>query len=415
MYGAVADDFTGATDLAGNWRSRGLRTTVLLGVPGSGDPTASSSEHDAVVLAQKIRSVAPAEARLAARTAGEHLLGLGCDQLYDKYCSTFDSTPAGNIGPIADELSTLTGASHAVVVPSFPGAGRTVYQGHLFVFDQLLHESPMRNHPLNPMTDSSLARLLAPQTDRTIGQIGLAEVRRGASALRDRLAGMAGESHYVVVDAIDNSDLAIIAAATAQDALVTGGSGIALGMPEQDRSLEQVRKVAGQRLILSGSASTMTQQQVQHAQRQLPAQRAEIEQIVADPQAAVAHAVDWVVHQWQRNPDEPVLIYSVAGPEDVARAKEVSPDASAQFERYFAAVAAGVSEQGLGQLIVAGGETSGAVVEGLGLGMLDVGESLAPGVSWLLGSSRSGFTCNLVLKSGNFGAQSLFTEAWSAL
>lgn len=415
MYGAVADDFTGATDLAGNWRSRGLRTTVLLGVPGAGEPTASAAEHDAVVLAQKIRSIDPGQARAAARAAGEHLLGLGCSQLYDKYCSTFDSTPEGNIGPIADELSALTGASHAVVVPSFPGAGRTVYQGHLFVFDQLLDESPMRHHPLNPMTDSSLARLLTPQTDRPITQIGLAEVRQGADTLRERIRAAAQEAHYIVVDAIDNSDLAVIAAATANDALVTGGSGIALGMPQADRALAQVRAVAGRKLVLSGSASAMTQQQVQHAQSRMPAWRADIDKMLADPAAAVAETVDWIVRNWQSNPDAPVLVYSVADPADVTRARAATAEASAHFERFFADVVAAAAPKGLGQLIVAGGETSGSVVEALGIGMLDVGDQLAPGVSWLLGSSASGFTCNLVLKSGNFGAVSLFTDAWSEL
>lgn len=415
MRGSVADDFTGATDLAGNWRSRGLRTAVLLGVPDADGPAVNKSDYDAVVVAQKIRSIEPTQAREAANEAGHYLHELGCTQIYDKYCSTFDSTPEGNIGPIADELTTITGATHAVVVPAFPDAGRTVYQGHLFVFDELLSDSPMRNHPLNPMTDSSLARLLRPQTKYPVAQIGLTEVRQGPRELQKAIKSRADESHYIVIDAIDNSDLATIAEATQDDALVTGGSGLALGLPRTDNKLAQVPKVDGRKLVLSGSASAMTQRQVRDAKNRMPFLRADIAQLIDDPQQAVERAADWVRDQWRRDPDSPALVYSVADPSDVSQARQVAKDASAQFEIFFASLADQLTDDGLGQLLVAGGETSGAVVESLGVRMLDLGEPLAPGVSWLLGTSQSGAHYNLVLKSGNFGAESLFSDAWQAL
>lgn len=230
MLGSVADDFTGATDLAGNWRSRGLKTAVLLGIP----PATLMDDldgYDALVVAQKIRSVDADAARTAARRAGEVLLDVGCTQIYDKYCSTFDSTPDGNIGPIADELAELTGAERAIIVPSFPDAGRTVYKGHHFVLDELLSESPMRHHPLNPMTDSSVVRLMEAQTDRPVGKIVLEVVRQGPDALRAALDEVGKDAFYIVVDAIDNDDLRIIAEATTQEKLVTGAPEIHSSTP----------------------------------------------------------------------------------------------------------------------------------------------------------------------------------------
>lgn len=415
MRGAVADDFTGATDLAGNWRSKGLRTTVLLDVPDTDGPTVDPRMYDAVVVAQKIRSVEPAVARSAAKRAGTFLLDLGCTQIYDKYCSTFDSTPEGNVGPIADELTELTEASHAVVVPSFPDAGRTVYQGHLFVFDQLLNESPMRNHPLNPMLDSSIPRLLQPQTRYPVGKIGLDIVRKGPAELRKRIHDTSTNSHYIVVDAIDNSDLAAIAAATQQDRLVTGGSGLALGIPPERNIQSPVFRAPGHRLILSGSASAMTQRQVNAATSKMPARKADIDQILADPDTAVASTAEWVVGNWTSKPESPVIVYSVATTEDVAHARAKTKAASARFEEFFGDLALRLAQHDLSQLIVAGGETSGAVVEALQIRKLDLGEPLAPGVSWLLGSSKTGKVYNLVLKSGNFGKETLFIDAWDEL
>lgn len=413
MRGAVADDFTGATDLAGNWRSRGLRTAVLLGAPTSAEAT-NLSDYDAVVVARKIRSVPPEQARRQVREAGHFLLDLGCTQIYDKYCSTFDSTAQGNIGPIADELTDLTGATRAIVVPSFPDTGRTVYQGHHFVFDQLLSESGMKDHPLNPMTDSSVVRLLQAQTERAVTKITLSVVREGPEALRAALDECEQHAHYIVIDAITNDDLEIIARATQDDALVTGGSGIALGLPRQGSDLKQVAAVPGHRAILSGSASEMTRAQVRHGKDHLPSFKVPVEKLESDFDEAVADVVRWAREQWAADPLAAPLIYSVGDAEDVARAKRVSPRASAMVERFFAALTAELSRQGARQFIVAGGETSGAVVEELGVVILDIGSPLAPGVSWLAGRGPYA-SYNFVLKSGNFGGEDLFTAAWTEL
>lgn len=411
MYGAVADDFTGATDLAGNWRSRGLRTAVALGVPDSASPL-DTDGFDAIVVALKIRSVPAQVATEKARAAGVFLLKAGCTQIYDKYCSTFDSTPEGNIGPIADELTELTGATRAVVVPSFPDAGRTVYQGYHFVGDQLLSESSMRHHPLNPMTDSSLVRLMAAQTDLPVGSVSLSTVRRGADELRKALDQ--SEAHYIVVDAIDNDDLAVIAEATRDDVLVTGGSGIALGLPRRDADLDQVHSVSGRRAILSGSASAKTQKQVRAARDHMKSWKVAIDDLTADIEDATTRAAEWTVQCWEASPDDPVLIYSVDSPNDVEAAKKENPGASVLLETFFGMLAQRLSNEGCRQFIIAGGETSGAVMTALDVRLLELGEQIDPGVSWLLGSADDN-EYNLVLKSGNFGADDLFTSAWEEL
>lgn len=417
MRGAVADDFTGATDLAGNWRNRGLRTAVVLGVPredSAGLSRQDLSHYDALVVAQKIRSIPTEQARDAASEAGHFLLGLGCTQIYDKYCSTFDSTPDGNIGPIADVLSDLTGAPRAVVVPQFPDAGRTMYQGHLFVGSDLLNESGMENHPLNPMRDSSVVRLMAAQTNRRVGRVPLQTVREGVSALTAALDRAQQEAHYIVVDAISNADLAVIAEATQDDVLITGGSGLALGLPEQNGNTEPLPVIAGKRVILSGSASVMTRKQVRHGIAHVPSRKVDAQAIAAGMDSAVAEAAEWAAKEWAKSPGSSPLIYSVADLDDVEQAKQVSPDAPALIEQFFALLAVDLSERGARQILVAGGETSGAVVEKLGVNLLDLGTELAPGVSWLLGRG-TGESYNLVLKSGNFGQEDLFTSAWAEL
>lgn len=410
MHGAVADDFTGATDLAGNWRSRGLRTAVTLGVPAN-DSSIDVTEYDAIVVALKIRSVAAEQARKEARSAGRYLLNHGYSQIYDKYCSTFDSTPEGNIGPIADELTEVTGADRAVIVPSFPDTGRTVYRAYHFVGDQLLSESSMRHHPLNPMTDSNLVRLMEAQTDRSVSSVTLDTVRQGPEVLRNALD--AADTHYIVIDAIDNNDLQIIAEATMDDVLITGGSGIALGLPNVESNLSQVRMVRGSRVVLSGSASSQTQRQVAVAKNHLASQKISTKEIAEDRAVAVERIAAWASEQWQSRPGEPVLVYSVDSPDDVSRAKDEHPNASQLLEEFFAELAHRLSELGARQFIIAGGETSGSVVKALGIELLELGQQLSPGVSWLLGKSEKEY--NLVLKSGNFGLDDLFVHGWSAL
>ncbi|WP_454778752.1 3-oxo-tetronate kinase [Georgenia muralis] len=410
--GAVADDFTGATDLAGNWAARGLRTSVLLGLPDQATDT-KLVDDDAVVVALKTRSAASDLARDHSVRAGQFLLDQGIEQIYDKYCSTFDSTPEGNIGPVADGLLELTGAARAVVVPSFPDNGRTVYQGHLFVGSQLLHESPMKDHPLNPMWESSVQRLLEPQSEHSVGLVRLQIVHEGPEAVRRALSEQEADGNrLIVVDAVTNDDLAVIATATQDDPVVTGGSGLALGLPARPSEPRLLARISGRRVVLSGSASRATQQQVARALPSLPHARLDVAAYIDDPGSEVTRLVEIVRAAWREDADRPALIYSVGSPNDLAAARALGGDVSQRIETAFAALATALSDVGATEFIVAGGETSGAVLEALGVRRLEVGQQLSPGVSWLAGTTSKGRRHNFVLKSGNFGTEDLFVAGW---
>ncbi|MGW4034673.1 3-oxo-tetronate kinase [Streptomyces sp. NPDC004778] len=416
-WGGIADDFTGATDLATNWVARGLRAAVTLGVP-TEEELAELADLDAVVIALKSRTAPVAEAVGESLAALAALRRLGCERFYDKYCSTFDSTPRGNIGPVADALTAELGAGVAVVVPSFPATGRTVYRGHLFVGDQLLGDSPMRHHPLTPMTDSRLVRLLAPQTVHPVAAVGLDVVRGDPQALRAALAGSRDEGpRYVVVDAIDDDDLARIAAATADHPLVTGGSGLALGLPARGGPATGAMPVTpGYRAVLAGSASAATRGQIDAARSALPSWRLDLAALRADPAAEVGRMTDWARANWSEAPGVPVLVYAVGSPEDVERrTPEGQRPAAEVVEEALAGCAEAFAGAGARQFVVAGGETSGSVVRALGVRRLELGPALAPGVSWARGSAPDGNAYNLALKSGNFGARSLFIDAWGEL
>ncbi|MBS3179313.1 MULTISPECIES: 3-oxo-tetronate kinase [unclassified Pseudoclavibacter] len=415
MLGAIADDFTGATDLAGNWRSRGLSTAVVLGVP-EADGLDALRTHAAVVIALKIRSVPAEEAVATVREAAAVLRELGCTQVYDKYCSTFDSTPEGNIGPIADALLEETGARTAVVVPGFPDAGRTVYKGHLFVGNDPLDRSSMRDHPLNPMWDSRVSTLLAAQTSHAVAEVHIDVVRRGSAALRAAIdAADARGARYVVVDSIDGADLRTIATATGGDPLVTGGSGLALGVEAKQVAPSDLAAIPGRRVVLAGSASTATQAQVQDARRTMSSRKLDVRTLVDDMAGEEQRLLDWFVERWADDPDRPVMLYSVGDARDVAAGRAASPRASELIETLYSRLAPRLADAGASQFIVAGGETSGSVAQGLGVSVLEVGQLLSPGVSWLRARRRSAPELNLVLKSGNFGDVDLFSSAWERL
>lgn len=416
-FAALADDVTGATDLAGSWRARGLRTVVVLGEPGNSDQ-GITGEMDAVVYAVKIRSVPADEARSVAGRVGHSLADLPDVQVYDKYCSTFDSTPQGNIGPIADALADAVGARRAVVVPSLPDNGRTVYQGHLFVHDQLLSESPMRDHPLNPMQESDVVRLLQAQTSRTVGLIPLATVRQGADSLRSALDAAEAEGNfYLVVDAVENADLEIIHTATARDPLVTGGSGLALGARRSTAQPVPLRAIAGHRLILAGSASSATRHQVAIGAMTYPSRALDLHRVTTGPDSLAAELTAWVVEQWADSPERPVLIHSAADSLDAPP----SPEQAQGVEHVMGLLARGAYDAGARQILVAGGETSGAAISSLGIRYLELGDEVDPGVSWTRGvavnsdSSDAARECNVLLKSGNFGSEDLFVKAWDHL
>ncbi|MFR9728264.1 3-oxo-tetronate kinase [Saccharopolyspora sp. MS10] len=415
LLGAIADDFTGATDLATMLVSRGFRTAVVIG---PAEPDEPLDELDAVVVALKSRTAPVDEAVRDSLAALRGLRAAGCDRIYVKYCSTFDSTPRGNIGPVVDAVLDELGADRAVVVPSFPDTGRTVHRGHLFVGDEPLAESPMRDHPLTPMRDSDLLRLLAPQTRRPVRLVGHDVVRSGPEAVRAALAERGGA--LVVVDAATDEDLRVIAAATAEDAVLTGGAGLALGLsgPHPDRA-RAGSAGPGPAVVLAGSASAATRAQVAHAKSLLPSRQLDLAALRADFDSAVAELVGFAHRAWRDDPGRPPVLYAVAeGDELETGAPDGAEPAGALLERALARCAAELVTGGARRLLVAGGETSGAVVLALGVRALHVGARIAPGVPWCRAVSRvdgEPRAVDVALKSGNFGGIDIFTTAWDAL
>ncbi len=425
LLGAIADDFTGATDLANNLVRAGMRTVQAIGVPSAG----TGIDADAVVIALKSRTIPAADAVAQSLDALRWLRDAGCGQIYFKYCSTFDSTPAGNIGPVTDALLDALhgpGQGFTIVCPAFPENQRTVFRGHLFVGDVLLSDSGMRNHPLTPMTDSNLVRVMQAQTRRRVGLVSYETVAAGPAAIRARFAALQADGVGVaVVDAIGNADLMRLGEALAGMPLVTAGSGVAIGLPRNWLATGSLRAgavadalpaAAGLAAVVSGSCSMATNAQVRHwIERGRPA-------FAVDPLAIASgadvarEALDWAR---ARIGDDPVLVYATAGPDAVraAQAKLGVAQAGELVERTLAAVARGLVDAGVRRLVVAGGETSGAVVQALGVARMAIGPQIDPGVPWTAVESavRPGETVHLALKSGNFGTTDFFEKAFAQL
>jgi uncharacterized protein YgbK (DUF1537 family) len=423
-WGCVADDLTGATDLATNLVSRGFRTVVLFGAPADGllaPPIVALDEVDAIVVALKSRTAPVADAVSGALAALSVLEAAGAERIYVKYCSTFDSTPQGNIGPTIDAIMSKTGESLTVVVPSFPDTGRTVYQGYLFVGDTLLSESSMRHHPLTPMRDSSLLRLLAPQTTADVGLVPLHVVRSGPVAVKSALDDMRKPDERVlaVIDALTVADLSTIAAATSHLRVVTGASGLAQGLISRHGGgeIRHIPVAAGRRVSLCGSVSQQSQTQVTAAQADVPAYKLNLDRLRFSFEATVTEAIDWTCNAWVSDASATPLIYSAEHSADVDTTQQPpgTTPASELLERGLAAIARGLVDAGARQLIVAGGETAGSVVDGLGVRSLLIGPAIAPGVAWSAGALPDGTAVNLALKSGNFGGDDFFVSAWDAL
>jgi uncharacterized protein YgbK (DUF1537 family) len=425
-FAAIADDFTGAVDLAGMLVRGGLRTAVAAGV--NGLTTIRGSGADAVVVALKTRSIEPRLAVEASIQAAEALRSVGAKQLYFKYCSTFDSTLQGNIGPVAEALRAFLGASAVPFVPSFPENGRRVYRGHLFVGDALLNESGMEYHSLNPMRDANLVRVLAGQSQAGVGLINRETVQRGPVAVKEALARCAGgNAPLAIVDAIEASDLKILAAALLECPLVTGGSALGLylarrlaGMGTTDaKGASALAPRAGRCAVLAGSCSIRTREQIAHfterrSAPQMPALQLPLPKLSEALQSVVDSALSWFEHQPAHLP---ALIYSpAAGTEDAGNQEAPVLSVGRQIERAFAAIAQGLAARGVTRLVVAGGETSGAVVTALDVAALEIGPEISPGVSWaqVIGGGRADGLC-LALKSGNFGPPDLFTSAFEQL
>ncbi|MFE9243477.1 3-oxo-tetronate kinase [Nocardiopsis sp. NPDC006938] len=409
--GAIADDLTGATDLALTLTAAGFRTTVVLGAdPHAERRTAEAADDaDAVVVALKSRTMPVDEAVAVSLDALAWLRRAGCERFYVKYCSTFDSTPEGNIGPVSEAALEALGEEVTVVAPAFPANGRTVYRGHLFVGDEPLDESSMRHHPLTPMTDSNLLRLLEPQLTRGADDVALVPwpvVSRGADAVRAAIARAREDgARFVVVDALDDADLRTLAAATDDLRLLTGGSALAQGLSgPRTEGREGFAPPDGPRVVLSGSASRATQGQVRHVLATGAGLRLRADDLRADFGAVVSGAVTEALG----GTAAPFVVYATASPEDVVDTADAPIIEEALAEIAERLVAAGVRS-----LLVAGGETSGAVVRSLGVGSLALGPEVDPGVAWTR-ARRDGGDLHLMLKSGNFGARDLFVRAWEA-
>lgn len=411
LLGCIGDDFTGSSDLANTLAKGGMRTVQYNGVPRLQAGTAV----EAGVVALKTRSVPPDEAVARSLLALDWLKGQGCRQFLFKYCSTFDSTPQGNIGPVLDALTSALGASRAVVCPAFPATGRSIYKGHLFVNDTLLSESGMERHPLTPMTDPDLRRWLARQTAERVGHVDYRAVVQGPAAIIAAMdAAVARGERYLVVDAIQDDDLIAIGAAAAGDVLLSGGSGIALGLPANFRQAGLIGAqrsewtgAEGPSAALCGSCSTMSRRQIAEHEARFPAREVDVDAVVTGTADPGGYA-DWVMAG--QGHAGPPLVYSSVDPEAVAavQRRHGRERAAAAVETFFAELARTLVAKGVTRLVSAGGETSGAVVSALDIPSFEIGPEIDPGVP-ALRAGGSGIA--LALKSGNFGAPDFFAKA----
>jgi len=403
--GVIADDFTGASDIALMLSEGGMPTAQFVGVPAAAAP----NSVEAGVVGLKTRTIPARDAVSQSLKACDWLIDQGCTQIVFKICSTFDSTDEGNIGPVTEALADRLGEASVLVCPAFPENGRSVYQGHLFVRDELLSESGMQDHPLTPMKDPDLRRVLQRQTTWPVRHVPVSGVWNGPAAIN--LADSASGKAMVIVDAIRNEDLMTLGRAGGTRRLLVGGSGIALGLPQNfgfAPSPSRWKGVAGKAVVFSGSCSRATRGQVEAFKAKAPSRELTADEIV-DQKLSLQEIVEWTLHQ-----ETPPLVYSSADPDVVASAqrkygRERSADA---IENLFANLAAALSQAGVRRIVVAGGETSGAVVSGLQAGMLEIGPKIAPGVPALKVADRP---LALALKSGNFGGPEFFSEALSIL
>ncbi|GGG41237.1 HPr kinase [Caldovatus sediminis] len=417
LLGCIADDFTGATDLANTLVRGGMRAVQVIGVPQGALP-----EADAVIVALKSRTAPPREAVAESLAACEALLAAGARQVFFKYCSTFDSTDEGNIGPVADALLRRLDAGFALACPAFPTNGRTIYQGHLFVGSVLLNESGMENHPLTPMRDPNLVRVLGRQTDGAVGLVPYAVVEQGAAAIRREMTRLRESGRrYAIVDALTDAHLLAIGEAAERHPLITGGSGVAMGLPanfrragllpERGAAAAALPPGRGLAAVVAGSCSRATLGQIGLVRDAVPT--LELDPLATPDAAALAEqALAWAAGRLAA--DRPVVIAASAPPEKVAalQARLGREAAGALVEQALAAVAEGLVARGVRRLVVAGGETAGAVVSRLGVRALRIGAEIDPGVPWTYAEPAG---LHLALKSGNFGARDFFLKAFAML
>jgi uncharacterized protein YgbK (DUF1537 family) len=413
--GCIADDYTGASDLANTLTRNGLRTVQTIGVPAD---ELDVSGADAVVVSLKSRSIAAGEAVALALAAEGWLRGQGAAHVMFKICSTFDSTDAGNIGPVMDALLAACSGEFCLVTPAFPETGRSMYQGYLFVKGVPLHESPMKDHPLNPMRDSNLVRVLARQSARKIGLVDFSAVAGGVEAVRGRVAALRGEGvGAAIADAVLDRDLEVLGEAARAARFSVGASGLGLGLArafcaagivQAKTAAFEMGAVGGKAACLVGSCSEASLEQVARASEAMPVMRLVTEKLL-EGSSEVENALAWAEARLSAGP---VLIASSGGAEEVAavQAKFGREESGRKIERAMAEIAAGLVARGVRRLAIGGGETSGAIVDRLGIRSFEVGPELAPGVPML----RAG-GMKLALKSGNFGGAGFFAHAMEAM
>jgi uncharacterized protein YgbK (DUF1537 family) len=418
LLGCIADDFTGATDLANNLVRSGMRVVQTIGIPSEPIDTAA----DAVVVALKSRTIAPQDAIHQSVAALRWLKSLGAKQFYQKICSTFDSTDQGNIGPVAEALLAELDASFAVVCPAFPENGRTVFKGYLFAGDVLLNESSMRDHPLTPMRDPNLVRVLQRQSKGKVGLIDHTVVRRGSEAVRDAMLAQRQDGKtFAIVDATSNEDLQIMGRAFADTPLIVAGSGVGIGLPQNhglvaNEAAAELPSAAGHRAIISGSCSVMSNAQVKDFLDRGGEGLAIDPLRIAGGDDIVGQALDWAS---SRLSDKAILIYATASP-DVVKASQAAlgvANTGEMVENCLSTIARGLVQRGFRQLLVAGGETSGACVQALDITRMRIGLQIDPGVPWCHAESPVAGEggVHLALKSGNFGTVDFFTKAFALL
>ncbi|MBX4861788.1 four-carbon acid sugar kinase family protein [Rhizobium bangladeshense] len=418
LLGSIADDYTGASDLANTLTKNGLRTVQTVGIP---DPSLVLPDVDAVVVSLKIRSVPASDAVTAAASAEQWLRQQGAGHVLYKICSTFDSTDAGNIGPVTEALSDAAGGGIVLVTPAFPETGRTVYLGHLFVGGQPLNESPLKDHPLNPMHDANLVRVLTRQSRNAVGLIDLTTIAAGPGAIKARLDSLrTAGCTAVIADAIFERDLETLGEVALETPVSTGASGLGLGLARalvrsgripsgSAPTADAIRPVGGLSAIVAGSCSKATLHQLEVAERSMPVLRLDPERLLAGPDE-IAAAISWA---GDRISVGPVVIAASAAPETVSRLQSLyGREASGHaIETATSIITTELVERGVRRLVVAGGETSGAAVDRLAIPAFLIGPEIAPGVPVLRTVGNAQGDMLLALKSGNFGGDDFFTAA----
>ena len=424
LLGCIADDFTGATDLANNLVRAGMRAIQTIGIP----TQPLRSDVDVVVIALKSRTIPVADAVAQSLAALHWLQAQGAKQIYFKYCSTFDSTSEGNIGPVTEALMQAMGTNFTIATPAFPDNGRTVFKGHLFVGDVLLNESGMQHHPLTPMTDPNLVRVMQSQCASSVGLIDFKTVAQGQAAILSRIDVLKSQGcRIAIVDALSNDDLLRLGPALRDMPLLTAGSGVAIALPanfglQPTPNTSALPSLQGMQAVIAGSCSSATQKQVAHFKAQgLPTLALDPIRLVQDDAAyaaVVSEALAWAKSHLTQGAEtiSPVLIYSTASPESVkaTQAQYGAQVVGDRVEHALASIAQGLHQLGVGQLVVAGGETSGACVQALGITQLQIGQQIDPGVPWCYAHTDAR-GLHITLKSGNFGSEDFFTKAFRQL